>query len=98
MNVPDRPVDRHGHRVYRGLAAAVAAELSTRTGYEARVTLLGHVQRGGTPTAHDRVHGVQAVPFHHPPAEHVQLLTDVEPAGDTGRDAGQAVCVMLSGQ
>jgi 6-phosphofructokinase 1 len=55
MNVPDRPVDRHGHRVYRGLAAAVAAELSTRTGYEARVTLLGHVQRGGTPTAHDRV-------------------------------------------
>jgi len=55
MSVPDRPVDRHGHRVYRGLAAAVAAELSARTGYEARVTLLGHVQRGGTPTAHDRV-------------------------------------------
>ena len=55
MAVPDRPVDRHGHRIYRGLAAAVADELSARTGYEARVTMLGHVQRGGTPTAHDRV-------------------------------------------
>lgn len=55
MAVPDRPVDRHGHRTYGGLAALVADELSARTGYEARVTLLGHVQRGGTPTAHDRV-------------------------------------------
>ena len=33
----------------------VASEIEARTGYETRVTILGHVQRGGTPTAFDRV-------------------------------------------
>ena len=43
----------------------VADELETLTGFETRVTVLGHVQRGGTPTARDRVLatrlGLQAV-------------------------------------
>ena len=33
----------------------IAAELEARTGYETRVMILGHLQRGGTPTAFDRV-------------------------------------------
>ena len=36
-------------------AAVLAAEIEARTGFETRVTTLGHVQRGGSPTAHDRV-------------------------------------------
>src|SRR3954466_1953907 len=39
----------------RGVGAALAQEIERRTGYETRVTVLGHVQRGGTPTARDRV-------------------------------------------
>ena len=38
-----------------GIGNVVAEELSRRTGVETRVTVLGHVQRGGTPTAYDRV-------------------------------------------
>jgi 6-phosphofructokinase 1 len=38
-----------------GVGVALAAEIEARTGFETRVTVLGHVQRGGTPTAFDRV-------------------------------------------
>ncbi len=38
-----------------GIGAMLAGELEDRTGQETRVTVLGHVQRGGTPTAADRV-------------------------------------------
>src|SRR6058998_2753975 len=38
-----------------GGADALAAEIEKRTGYETRVTVLGHVQRGGSPTPRDRV-------------------------------------------
>jgi 6-phosphofructokinase 1 len=38
-----------------GVGYAVAAELEERTGFETRVSVLGHIQRGGTPTAFDRV-------------------------------------------
>ena len=38
-----------------GSATWLADEIERRTGFEARVTTLGHVQRGGTPTAFDRV-------------------------------------------
>jgi 6-phosphofructokinase 1 len=38
-----------------GVSGVIAAELEARTGYEARVMILGHLQRGGTPTAFDRV-------------------------------------------
>jgi len=50
-------VDQFGHvrLSERGVGAALAQEIERRTGYETRVTVLGHVQRGGTPTARDRV-------------------------------------------
>ena len=48
-------VDVYGHARLGGIAAQVAVEIEERTGIETRVTALGHVQRGGTPTAFDRV-------------------------------------------
>ncbi len=47
--------DAFGHARLGGIGNVVAQELEARTGYETRVTALGHVQRGGTPTAFDRV-------------------------------------------
>src|SRR4051812_39252351 len=50
-------VDQFGHTrlSQRGVGDALAREIEQRTGYETRVTVLGHVQRGGSPTARDRV-------------------------------------------
>ncbi|HIM65933.1 MAG TPA: ATP-dependent 6-phosphofructokinase [Acidimicrobiia bacterium] len=53
--MPDEEVDRFGHVRLGGIGNLVAAEIESRTGFETRVTVLGHVQRGGTPTAFDRV-------------------------------------------
>jgi len=47
--------DQFGHVRLGGIGAVVATEIERRTGYETRVTILGHIQRGGTPTAFDRV-------------------------------------------
>src|SRR3954447_25771495 len=47
--------DQFGHVRFGGVGAELAAEIEERTGYETRVTVLGHVQRGGTPTPRDRV-------------------------------------------
>lgn len=44
-----------GHRRLGGIASQIAPELERRTGFETRVVQIGHVQRGGTPTAYDRV-------------------------------------------
>ena len=51
------PLDAFGFERLGGVSAVIAAELEGLTGFEARVTVLGHVQRGGTPTAADRVLG-----------------------------------------
>jgi phosphofructokinase-like protein len=50
-------VDQFGHvrLSERGVGTALAREIEQRTGYETRVTVLGHVQRGGSPTPRDRV-------------------------------------------
>jgi 6-phosphofructokinase len=48
-------VDDFGHARLGGIGGWLADQLERRTGFEARVTTLGHVQRGGTPTAFDRV-------------------------------------------
>lgn len=50
-----RSVDQFGHAQLGGIGAWLAAEIERRTGYESRNTTLGHIQRGGTPTAFDRV-------------------------------------------
>ena len=48
-------VDEFGHPRLGGIGYALEREIENRTGYETRATVLGHVQRGGTPTAFDRV-------------------------------------------
>ena len=67
--------DSYGYPRLGGIGAALASELEERTGYETRVTTLGHLQRGGTPTATDRLlatrYGVHAA--------------DLVMAGETGR-------------
>jgi ATP-dependent phosphofructokinase / diphosphate-dependent phosphofructokinase len=50
-----RATDQFGHVVLGGVGDALAREIEQRTGFETRVTVLGHVQRGGTPTPRDRV-------------------------------------------
>jgi 6-phosphofructokinase 1 len=53
--VQDAGVDEFGHVRLGGIASTLAPEIEARTGYETRVTILGHVLRGGTPTAFDRI-------------------------------------------
>ncbi|MGW5692333.1 ATP-dependent 6-phosphofructokinase, partial [Streptomyces asiaticus] len=48
-------IDQYGHERFAGIGNRLAAELERRLGKEARPVILGHVQRGGTPTAYDRV-------------------------------------------
>lgn len=55
IQLADQEVDRFGHIRLGGIGHIVAAEIGARTGFETRPVLLGHVQRGGTPTAYDRV-------------------------------------------
>jgi 6-phosphofructokinase 1 len=50
-----RATDQFGHVVLGGVGDALGREIEERTGFETRVTVLGHVQRGGTPTPRDRV-------------------------------------------
>jgi 6-phosphofructokinase 1 len=64
----DKGVDAFGHARLGGIGEWLAGQIENRTGKEARTTVLGHIQRGGTPTAFDRVlatrfglHAVDAV-------------------------------------
>jgi 6-phosphofructokinase 1 len=61
----DTSTDAFGHVRLGGVGDELAREIQERTGYETRVTVLGHVQRGGTPEPGDRViasaFGVHAV-------------------------------------
>src|SRR5215475_5841185 len=66
--VLDDSVDAFGHTRFGGVGQLLAEEIEKRTGKEARCTVLGHIQRGGTPTAFDRVlatrfgvHAIRAV-------------------------------------
>jgi 6-phosphofructokinase 1 len=55
MLVPVYPLDDNGFPRLGGIGSLVAAEIERRTGFETRVSVLGHVQRGGSPLAFDRV-------------------------------------------
>jgi ATP-dependent phosphofructokinase / diphosphate-dependent phosphofructokinase len=50
-----RRTDQFGHVVLGGVGDELAREIEARTGFETRVTVLGHIQRGGSPTPRDRV-------------------------------------------
>ncbi|KQV17797.1 MULTISPECIES: 6-phosphofructokinase [unclassified Kitasatospora] len=61
-------VDQYGHQTFGGIGTKLAHELEDLLGKESRPVILGHTQRGGTPTARDRVlatrfgwHAVEAV-------------------------------------
>ncbi len=61
-------LDAFGHVRLGGVGQSLERELESRTGHEARTTVLGHIQRGGTPTAFDRwlatrfgLHAIDAV-------------------------------------
>jgi phosphofructokinase-like protein len=56
---PTGQVDAFGHARLGGVAVMLESEIEKRTGYETRMTILGHVQRGGTPNAYDRVLGTR---------------------------------------
>jgi len=64
-----RDTDQFGHVVLGGVGEALGREIEERTGFETRVTVLGHVQRGGTPTPRDRVlatrYGLKAADLAH---------------------------------
>lgn len=47
--------DEFGHKTFNGMGQIIADEIKSRLGYDVRTTVLGHIQRGGTPTAYDRV-------------------------------------------
>jgi ATP-dependent phosphofructokinase / diphosphate-dependent phosphofructokinase len=53
--IGDGATDDFGHARLGGIGQALEGAIESRTGYETRATVLGHVQRGGTPTAFDRV-------------------------------------------
>lgn len=55
LEMEEKVYDRFGHVVLGGVATRIARAIGERTGFETRVVQLGHVQRGGTPTAFDRV-------------------------------------------
>ena len=55
MEVLEGPTDEFGHVRLGGIGQRLEREIERRTGYETRTTVLGHIQRGGTPTAFDRV-------------------------------------------
>ena len=55
----DAKKDEFGHTLLGGVAQQLALEVEKRTGLETRMTQLGHIQRGGTPTAFDRMLGTR---------------------------------------
>jgi len=55
LELPESPKDEFGRPRLGGIGHTIAHELEARTGFESRVTILGHVQRGGTPTPLDRI-------------------------------------------
>ncbi len=68
MVTKDQTLDSFGHVRLSGIGEWLAREIESRTGKEARTSVLGHIQRGGTPTAFDRwlatrfgLHAIDAV-------------------------------------
>jgi len=69
MVVQDMGKDEFGHARLGGMANTLAREIEKRTGFETRAVVLGHIQRGGSPTAFDRVlatrYGLGAIDMAH---------------------------------
>lgn len=59
MVTQEEKLDEFGHVRLGGIGEIMAGEIEKRTGYETRMSVLGHIQRGGTPTAFDRILGTR---------------------------------------
>ncbi|MDD5465298.1 MAG: 6-phosphofructokinase [Candidatus Omnitrophica bacterium] len=59
MVTQEKKLDAFGHVRLGGIGEELAAQIEKKTGYETRVSVLGHIQRGGSPTAFDRVLGTR---------------------------------------
>ncbi len=59
MVLQEKKLDEFGHVRLGGIGEELAQEVEKKTGYETRVSVLGHIQRGGTPSAFDRVLGTR---------------------------------------
>jgi ATP-dependent phosphofructokinase / diphosphate-dependent phosphofructokinase len=59
MVLQEQKLDEFGHVRLGGIGERLGAEIEKMTGYETRVSVLGHIQRGGTPTAFDRILGTR---------------------------------------
>jgi len=59
MVTQEQKLDSFGHVRLGGIGENLAAQIEKRTGFETRVSVLGHIQRGGSPTAFDRVLGTR---------------------------------------
>ncbi len=59
VNEEDKKYDEFGRARLGGISNFLANEIERRTGYDTRTTILGHVQRGGVPTAFDRMLGTR---------------------------------------
>jgi 6-phosphofructokinase 1 len=59
MVLQEQKLDAFGHVRLGGIGEKLAKEIEEKTGYETRVSVLGHIQRGGSPTAFDRVLGTR---------------------------------------
>ena len=59
LELPESLLDENGFPRLGGVANHLAPEIEERTGFQTRVTILGHLQRGGSPVAFDRVLGTR---------------------------------------
>lgn len=59
MVTQEEKLDEFGHVRLGGIGEFLAKEIEKRVGYETRVSVLGHIQRGGSPTAFDRILGTR---------------------------------------
>jgi 6-phosphofructokinase 1 len=101
--------DDFGHVRLGGIGNVLAAEIEKRTGYEARAVVLGHIQRGGSPTAFDRMlatrYGVGAIDLVHQgtfgnmvvlKGNHIQSIPIMEAIAKTSYVSPELIEVALS--
>ncbi|WP_018340978.1 6-phosphofructokinase [Corynebacterium caspium] len=55
MVMREGEVDQFGHKTFTGIGQQIGDEIHRRLGHDVRTTVLGHIQRGGTPTPYDRI-------------------------------------------
>ena len=101
--------DEFGHVRLGGIGNSLAAEIEKRTGFETRAVVLGHIQRGGSPTAFDRMlatrYGVGAIDLVHQGkfgemvvlrGNHIQSIPIMESIAKTSYVSPELIDVALS--